>query len=71
MGDAFQRCVKVAEQIGAHFIVLDALNERAPKLYRELGFIDLPGHEPRMLVKMEVVRKGVEKARAAAAAASA
>lgn len=71
MGDAFQRCVKVAEQIGAHFIVLDALNERAAKLYRELGFIDLPGHEPRMLVKMEVVRKGIEKARAAVTAASA
>lgn len=69
LGDVFQRCVHVAEQIGSYFIVLDALNERAAKLYRELGFIDLPGHEPRMLIKMEMVRKGIEKAKAAAASA--
>lgn len=60
LADAFKRCVAVAGQIGAHFIVLDALNERAAKLYRELGFVDLPGHEPRMLIKMAVVRKAVE-----------
>ncbi|WP_137046423.1 GNAT family N-acetyltransferase [Pseudolabrys sp. FHR47] len=60
LADAFKRCVVVADQIGAHFIVLDALNERAAKLYRELGFVDLPGHEPRMLIKMEVVRRAIK-----------
>jgi ribosomal protein S18 acetylase RimI-like enzyme len=62
MADVFARCVAVADRIGAHFILLDALNERAAKLYRELGFIDLPGHEPRMLIRMAVVRKALQKA---------
>jgi ribosomal protein S18 acetylase RimI-like enzyme len=62
MGHAFARCVDVADQIGAHFIVLDALNERAAKLYRELGLVDLPGHEPRMLITMAVVRKSIQQA---------
>jgi hypothetical protein len=62
MGHAFARCVNVADQIGAHFIVLDALNERSAKLYRELGFVDLPGHEPRMIITMGVVRKAIPKA---------
>ncbi len=61
LADAFKRCVSVAGQVGAHFIVLDALNERAARLYRELGFVDLPGHEPRMLIKMAVVRKAAGK----------
>src|SRR5437868_6140525 len=43
MAHAFQRCVEAADIIGAHFLVLDALNERAARLYRRLGFHDLPG----------------------------
>lgn len=57
MADVFRRCVQVADVIGAHFLVLDALNERAAKLYRELGFIDLPEHEPRMIIGMKIIRK--------------
>lgn len=66
MGHVFARCVDVADKIGAHFLVLDALNERAAKLYRELGFVDLPGHEPRMLIRMAAVRKAKEAGIAAA-----
>ncbi|HEX3338575.1 MAG TPA: GNAT family N-acetyltransferase [Pseudolabrys sp.] len=62
MGHVFARCVDVADKIGAHFIVLDALNDRAAKLYRELGFVDLPGHEHRMLIRMAMVRKALEQA---------
>jgi ribosomal protein S18 acetylase RimI-like enzyme len=54
---AFERCVDVADLVGAHFIVLDALNERVAELYRRLGFVDLPDHKPRMIIKMSVVRK--------------
>jgi GNAT superfamily N-acetyltransferase len=57
MAHAFQRCVDAADIIGAHFLMLDALNEDAARLYRRLGFHDLPGHEPRMLIKMSMVRK--------------
>ena len=60
MAHAFGRCVDVANIIGAHFLVLDALNERAAKFYRRLGFVDLPGHEPRMLIKMSIVRKAAQ-----------
>jgi len=60
MSHAFKRCVDVANIIGAHFVVLDALNERAANLYRRLGFVDLPGHEPRMLIKMAIIRKAIE-----------
>jgi ribosomal protein S18 acetylase RimI-like enzyme len=62
MMHAFERCVQAADIVGSHFIVLDALNERAAKLYRELGFVDLPGHEPRMLIAMKVVRAAMKKA---------
>jgi ribosomal protein S18 acetylase RimI-like enzyme len=58
---AFNRCVKVADEIGAYFLVLDALNERSAKLYRRLGFVDLVGHEPRMLIKMSIVREAATK----------
>lgn len=60
--DALRRCAGVADNIGVHFVVLDSLNERAAKLYREIGFIDLPGHEPRMLMNMKVVRAAIAKA---------
>jgi GNAT superfamily N-acetyltransferase len=56
MAHAFARCVEVANLVGAHFLVLDALNENAARLYRRLGLVDLPGHEPRMLIKMSVIR---------------
>jgi ribosomal protein S18 acetylase RimI-like enzyme len=62
MADAFRRSAKVADVIGAHFLVLDALNERAAKLYRELGFIDLPTHQPRMIISMKAIRKAIATA---------
>lgn len=57
MAHAFQRCIEAANILGAHFLVLDALNNDAARLYRRLGFVDLPGSEPRMLIKMSIVRK--------------
>jgi GNAT superfamily N-acetyltransferase len=62
MAHAFGRCVEIADLAGAHFVVLDALNERAARFYRRLGFEDLPGHSPRMLIGMKVVRRAVELA---------
>lgn len=59
MADAFRRCVQAADVIGAHLLVLDALNDRAAKLYRELGFVDLPGHEARMIIGMKTIRKAL------------
>jgi ribosomal protein S18 acetylase RimI-like enzyme len=66
MGDVFRRCVDAATIVGAHFIVLDALNEGAARLYRRLGFVHLPGNGERMLIKMSVVRKAIADALKAA-----
>ncbi|MDB5566575.1 MAG: hypothetical protein JWP84_3141 [Tardiphaga sp.] len=60
MTDAFKRSVAAADIVGAHFLALDALNDRAAILYRALGFVDLPGHAPRMLIGMNVVRRAVQ-----------
>jgi ribosomal protein S18 acetylase RimI-like enzyme len=62
MADAFRTAVKVADLIGSHLLVLDALNERAAALYRKLNFVDLPGHAPRMIIRMAQVRKAVHAA---------
>lgn len=59
MKDALRRAVRVADEIGSAFVVLDALNERAAALYRRLGFIDLPSQAPRMLIGMKQVRAAV------------
>jgi ribosomal protein S18 acetylase RimI-like enzyme len=62
LADALRKCTEVADIIGAHFVVLDSLNERAAKLYREIGFVDLPNHAPRMLINMRVVRAAIAEA---------
>jgi ribosomal protein S18 acetylase RimI-like enzyme len=66
MADAFKRSAQAADVIGAHFLVLDALNDNAARLYRRLGFVVLVGHEPRMLMKMDLVRKAIAAAAAGA-----
>ena len=71
MGHAFKRCVDAADIIGAQFLVLDSLNELSTKLYLSLGLIELPGHAPRMIMKMGLIRKAIALAEAAAAKAAA
>ena len=59
MMDAMKRCVFGANIMGGHFIVLDALNENAARMYRRLGFTDLPSTPNRMLIAMHTVRKAM------------
>jgi len=59
VADAFKRSVRVADMIGGHFIVLDALNEKAARLYRRLGFVELPSQEGRMIMGIKQVRKAI------------
>jgi ribosomal protein S18 acetylase RimI-like enzyme len=61
LADAFKKTASAAENIGIHFLVLDALNERAASLYRRLGFVDLPGQEARMLMAMTAVQKWMKQ----------
>ena len=61
MAEVFKICVSVADQVGSYFIALDALNEDAARMYRRVGFHDLPTpeHEMRMLITMTKVRKAI------------
>jgi GNAT superfamily N-acetyltransferase len=64
MADVLKVCVSVADKIGSHFIVLDAINEDAARMYRRVGFHDLPTpeHKTRMLMSMAKVRKAITAA---------
>ena len=57
MFDAMDRVLSAANHIGIHFLVLDALNERAAKLYLKLGFERLASNPERMIMSTEKIRK--------------
>jgi GNAT superfamily N-acetyltransferase len=63
MADFLKTCVRIANIGGGHFVVLDAINDDAARMYRRIGFTDLPDQEPRMLMSMARVRKAVQGAR--------
>ncbi|MDE1149738.1 MAG: GNAT family N-acetyltransferase [Azospirillaceae bacterium] len=52
-------CMKVIDQIGGKFIVLDAIDAKTADFYRKLGFVDLPSQANRMLISAETVRKSM------------
>ena len=56
MADALKRCMKASEQMGGRFVVLDALNEDAARLYARFDFISLPGVPGRMVVSVAKLR---------------
>lgn len=62
LGDVFQRCLIVSEQIGGKFIVLDAINEKAAALYGRLGFQELASHQGRMVVSLAKIRRNAKEA---------
>jgi ribosomal protein S18 acetylase RimI-like enzyme len=62
LADALKRVEKVAEEIGTRFIVLDALNEGAAKLYARIGFVALPSAPGRMILNIARIGKANVKA---------
>jgi ribosomal protein S18 acetylase RimI-like enzyme len=59
--DALLKSTQAADILGSHFLVLDSLNESPAKLYREIGFVNLPDHEPRMIMTTKLVRAAIAK----------
>jgi ribosomal protein S18 acetylase RimI-like enzyme len=59
LADALKRCIEIADKAGSFAVVLDALNDDAARLYRKIGFIDIPSeqHDRRMMISMQAVRK--------------
>lgn len=56
MADALKRCMQVAEQMGGRFVVLDALNDDAARLYGRFDFVPLPSVPGRMVVSIAKLR---------------
>ena len=60
LADVFHRCLAAADIAGGRFILQDALDERAARLYASMGFTPLPSHPARMVISMAKVRKNAE-----------
>ena len=58
--DALNRCLAVSEEIAIHAVVVDALYERAKRLYREFGFQGLLGHPMQLFLPTKTLRKTKE-----------
>ena len=63
MMSALKKCVEGADIMGGHFIVLDAINEDAARMYRRIGFVDLASQPSRMLIATRTVRKAMAATR--------
>jgi ribosomal protein S18 acetylase RimI-like enzyme len=62
MYDAMRQVIGAAGQIGVHFLVLDALNEDAERLYLRLGFEKLASNPERMIISTEKIKRAFAKA---------
>jgi GNAT superfamily N-acetyltransferase len=60
--DAMRQVIVAAEHIGMHFLVLDALNQAAEKLYLRLGFEKLASSHDRMIISIEKIKRAIELA---------
>lgn len=56
LADALKRCIQASEQMGGRFVVLDAINEDAARLYGRFDFIPLPSAPGRMVVSIAKLR---------------
>ena len=55
MADAFKQAALASETIGACFLVLDALNDDAARMYASLKFVPLPSNPQRMILNMSQI----------------
>jgi len=52
LADALKLCMRISDQVGGRFIVLDAINDKAAKLYGSFDFVTLPSVPGRMVVSI-------------------
>lgn len=58
--DALRRCVLIADQLGVHGVILDALNEKAKVFYLKRGFVGLlsrGGADMMLYISIKEIRK--------------
>lgn len=63
LADALKRCMQATESMGGRFVVLDAINEEAARLYARFDFIPLPSVPGRMVVSIAKLRSNEEERR--------
>ena len=59
MGNALERCLVAAEQVGSVGVFLDSLNARSTTFYRKLGFTEIPpivANHQQMFLPMATLR---------------
>lgn len=56
LADALNRCMRIADQTGGRFVVLDAISEDAARLYARFGFEPLVSQPDRMVLGMAKIR---------------
>jgi GNAT superfamily N-acetyltransferase len=59
LGDALERALLAAAQVGARFVVVDALHEKAAGFYTHHGFTRIPD-TMRLIQKMSSIAKALE-----------
>lgn len=56
LADALKRCIRASEQMGGRFVVLDAINDDAARLYGRFDFVPLSSVPGRMVVSIAKLR---------------
>lgn len=52
LADALKLCMRTSNDVGGRFVVLDAINENAARLYARYDFVPLPSASGRMVVSI-------------------
>ncbi|MBA4063905.1 MAG: N-acetyltransferase [Isosphaera sp.] len=55
--DCFERCLLLADQIGIHSLVVDAIDDEAARFYEHYGFTRFPDQPGKLFIPLAVVRQ--------------
>ncbi len=57
--DALLRAVNISSQVALHFIVVDALNEKAKSFYLKYGFTAFEENPLTLVISLETIKKAI------------
>jgi predicted N-acetyltransferase YhbS len=57
--DALQKIVSVSEEMAIKVVIVDAIDADAKSFYQHFGFLELPGHDLKLFLPIETIRKAV------------
>lgn len=59
LGDACRRIVAASRVVGARYVVVDAIDDFAAEFYEHHGFVQVPGIDRRLVLKVSDVARAV------------